>query len=133
VKQNKNASDRLNSLNNTYWSIDSASETTVLGEKALYDCDDPMKLTISENAKQMTLVVNSNPVKANILKSGFLESGLFSVLIQYESEKRLGPNGEPLQWLLVMPEETSFYWKVKTQDNEMSYGKTFLRFKCPAP
>ena len=132
VKQSENVSERLNRLNNTYWSVDPESETTNIGEKALYDCDNPMKLTISENAKQMTVRVNSNAVKANILNSGFLVSGPFTVLIQYENEKRLDPTGEPLQWMIVMPDETSFYWKVKPQDSDMAYGKSLLRQKCPA-
>jgi hypothetical protein len=51
-----------------------------------------------------------------------------AILLRYEGEKRLTPAGEPVQWLLFMPDKDHFFWmRVDWIENG---GRTAMRRRC---
>jgi hypothetical protein len=55
-----------------------------------------------------------------------------AILLRYEGEKRLTPSGEPVQWLLFMPDKDHFFWmRVDWLDKgHRTAGRTALRRRC---
>jgi hypothetical protein len=54
-----------------------------------------------------------------------------ALVLQYEDEQRLTPAGEPVEWLLFMPDEDHFYWVRVDWLQSQPGGRTSMRRRCP--
>lgn len=127
------SADRLMVLDNSNWSADLKSEAYDLGDQAKYTCQNPLNIKVSENREHLNFQFDGDTWDAKILEVSLPPHLFIQVLVEYEPEERLGPRGKPLRWVLIMPEENTFLWHAKFQENDNLIGKTHDRVRCSLP
>jgi hypothetical protein len=54
-----------------------------------------------------------------------------AIHIRYEGEERLTPDGDPVEWLLFMPDRDHFFWVRTDWIEDNPGGRTGMRRRCP--
>lgn len=80
-------------------------------------------MTTSQSGKHKTGV-------ARLLPLGADASGPGALAIRYDGEKRVMPDGDLVEWLLIMPDKESFYWKRRDWTGD---DRTAASIRCPSP
>jgi hypothetical protein len=54
-----------------------------------------------------------------------------AILLRYDGEARLTPDGRPVEWLLFMPDRDHFFWVRTDWLNGGEVNRTAMRRRCP--
>jgi len=124
--------DQARLLEGSKWAVDQDSPEYGLGDSGKYTCSDPLTIIVSDSRDHMTLKFgDSGPTwDAEIVEILDNEGSSLKFLIQYENEKRLGPDDKPFQWVFNLADKDKFFWQLKFQSKDAHLGYTHMRVRC---